>query len=171
MGANVAVATNVTIQRMTVKDAYACWELDQRCFVDGEAYDLDTFQFLLSNPQAVARKVVLADGHMIGFAVGMLEPGGVGHLISVGVAPEWRRRGIGKLLMEEMERGFAKRGATTVRLEVRAGNVIAQQLYLKLGYTITQQIPNYYANGDEALVMVKALPPRRSFWWFGTWCW
>lgn len=161
------MATNVTIQRMTAKDAHTCWELDQRCFVDGEAYDLDTFQFLLSDPKAVARKVRLADGGLIGFAVGMLEPGGVGHVISVGVAPEWRRRGVGTLLMEEMERGFAKRGATIVRLEVRTDNVIAQQLYLKLGYTITQQIPQYYANGDEALVMVKSLPARRSFWRFG----
>jgi ribosomal-protein-alanine N-acetyltransferase len=160
------MATNVTVQRMSVKDAHICWELDQRCFADGEAYDLDTFHYLLSNPQAVARKVELTDGRMIGFAVGMIEPVGVGHVISVGVAPEWRRRGVGKLLMEEMERGFSKRDATIVRLEVRTDNYVAQQLYLKLGYTITQEIPNYYANGDDALVMVKSLPPRRSFWRF-----
>ncbi|MBI3949207.1 MAG: ribosomal protein S18-alanine N-acetyltransferase [Acidobacteria bacterium] len=161
------MATNVTVQRMTVKDARTCWELDQRCFADGEAYDLDTFHYLLSNPQVVARKVELMDGTMIGFAVGMIEPGAVGHVISVGVAPEWRRRGVGKFLMEDIERGFAKRDATICRLEVRTDNRVAQQLYLKLGYTITQQLPNYYANGDDALVMVKTLPQRRLFWRFG----
>ncbi|RMG53223.1 MAG: N-acetyltransferase [Acidobacteria bacterium] len=160
------MATNITIQRMTIKDARACWELDQRCFTDGEAYDLETFQYLLTNPQVVARKVELADGTMIGFAVGMLEPGGVGHVISVGVAPEWRRQGIGRLLMGEIERGFIKRGATITRLEVRTGNRPAQQLYVKLGYTITERLPHYYANGDDALVMVKSLPVRRSFWRF-----
>jgi len=152
---------------MTVKDAPTCWELDQRCFADGEAYDLDTFHYLLSNPQVVARKIELTGGTMIGFAVGMIEPGGVGHVISVGVAPEWRRRGVGKILMADIERGFTKRDATIARLEVRTDNQVAQQLYLKLGYTITQQLPNYYANGDDALVMVKTLPARRSLWRFG----
>jgi ribosomal-protein-alanine N-acetyltransferase len=152
---------------MTIKDAHTCWQLDQRCFADGEAYDLDTFHYLLSNPQVVAMKVEVTDGTMIGFAVGMIEPGAVGHIISVGVAPEWRCRGIGKVLMEGTERGFAKRGATISRLEVRTDNLVAQQLYLKLGYIITQQLPNYYANGDNALVMVKTLPSRRSFWRFG----
>lgn len=160
------MTTNVTIQRLTVKDVHRCWELDQRCFADGEAYDLDTFHYLLTSPQAVARKVELTAGTMIGFAVGMIEPGGVGHVISVGVAPEWRRRGVGKLLMAEVERGFSKRNATIARLEVRSDNVVAQQLYLRLDYTITQQIPNYYSNGDDALVMVKSLPQRRSFWRF-----
>ncbi len=160
------MVTNITVQRMTVEDAHACWELDRRCFTDGEAYDLDTFQYLLTNPQVVARKVELADGTMIGFAVGMLEPGAVGHVISVGVAPEWRRQGVGRLLMREIERGFVKRGATITRLEVRAGNRPAQQLYLKLGYAITERLSQYYANGDDALVMVKSLPTRRSFWRF-----
>lgn len=161
------MATDVTIQRMAVKDARACWELDQRCFGDGETYDLDTFHYLLSNPEVVARKVELTDGAMIGFAIGMIEPGGVGHVISVGVAPEWRRRGVGRLLMQAIERGFAKRGATICRLEVRTDNEVAQQLYLKLGYVITQRLTGYYANGDDALVMVKTLPARRSFWRFG----
>jgi [ribosomal protein S18]-alanine N-acetyltransferase len=160
------MATNVTVGRMTVKDTHTCWELDRRCFSDGEAYDLDTFRYLLSNPQAVARKVALMDGTMIGFGVGMIEPGGVGHVISVGVDPEWRRRGVGTILMGDIEHGFAKRDATIARLEVRSDNLTAQQLYLKLGYTITQELPGYYSNGDEALVMVKTLPPRRLFWRF-----
>lgn len=158
------ITANVTLKRMTIKDVHRCWELDRRCFTDGEAYDLDTFHYLLTNPDAVTRKAEHHADMMIGFAIGMVEPGGVGHVISVAVAPEWRRRGIGTLLMTELEHGFTKRNATIARLEVRATNVVAQQLYLRLDYVITQQIPNYYSNGDDALVMVKSLPQRRSFW-------
>jgi ribosomal-protein-alanine acetyltransferase len=160
------VARNITVRRMTIQDAYACWELDQRCFADGETYDLDTFQHLLTNPQVVARKIVVPNSAMIGFAVGVIEPGAVGHVISVGVAPEWRRRGLGKLLMDEAERCFIKNGATISRLEVRADNQVAQQLYLKIGYAITQRLSNYYANGGDALIMVKTLPSYRTFWRF-----
>jgi ribosomal protein S18 acetylase RimI-like enzyme len=44
-----------------------------------------------------------------------------------------------------------------VRLEVRSVNVGAQQLYLNLGYTVTQRLPRYYSNGGDGLLMVKSL--------------
>jgi len=160
------MATDLTVQEMTLDDLASCWELDQRCFPDGESYEMETFRHLLSNPQAVVRKVELFDGMMIGFVVGMMEPGGVGHVISLGVSPEWRRQGIGRMLMDSIERSFAERGATTCRLEVRAENRPAHQLYRKMGYSVTQRLYCYYSNGDDALVMVKALPGRRSFWRF-----
>lgn len=160
------MVTELVVQEITLNDLYFCWELDQRCFPDGEAYEVETFRHLLSNPDAVTRKVGLFNGAMIGFVVGMLEPGAVGHVISLGVAPEWRRRGIGQELMKSIERGFSERGATTCRLEVRVDNRPAQRLYRKMGYSVTQRLYSYYSNGDDALVMVKPLSGRRSFWWF-----
>jgi ribosomal-protein-alanine acetyltransferase len=160
------MATDLTVQEMTLDDLHTCWELDQRCFPDGESYEMETFRHLLTNPEAVTRKVELFDGTMIGFVVGVMEPGGVGHVISLGVAPGWRRQGIGRMLMESIERGFTEQGASTCRLEVRADNYPAQQLYRKMGYSVTQELYYYYSNGDDALVMVRALPGRRSFWRF-----
>jgi len=37
-------------------------------------------------------------------------------------------------------------------------NRIAQALYEKLGYTVTQRLPRYYTNGEDALLMTKPLP-------------
>jgi ribosomal-protein-alanine acetyltransferase len=146
---------------MTVDDADACWELDQRCFARGEVYDLETFHYLLTNPSVVARKIENAQGTMVGFAIGMLEPHGVGHVIAVAVDPQYRRRGLGLQLMIEVETEFSRRGATLARLEVRTTNRPAHRLYRKLGYVVTQRLSHYYTNGEDAYLMTKALdsPP------------
>jgi len=40
---------------------------------------------------------------------------------------------------------------------VRSLNTPAQELYISLGYTITQRLPKYYSNGGDGLLMVKSL--------------
>ncbi len=145
---------------MVLDDLEGCYALDQRCFSEGEAYDLDTFSYLLSNSLVVAHKIQMINGKMAGFVIGMLEPGAVGHVISICVAPESRRMGFAQMLMEQVERGFISRDASISRLEVRAGNIPAQRLYLKLGYGIAQRLAHYYTNGDDALLLVKSLSTR-----------
>lgn len=155
----------ISVRPMTVRDLDRCWELDQRCFADGETYDRDTLHYLLTNPLVVARKVELPDGRMIGFAIGSLEPGGVGHVIALGVDPEWRRRGFGRMLMNALEEAFCEHRATIARLEVRVDNHAAQALYRQLGYTVTQHLPRYYTNGEDALLMTKPLPTPADDEW------
>ena len=148
---------------MTLADLNECWQLDLRCFVDGEAYERETFRYLLSNPHTIARQIRSEDGEMSAFAIGVIEPDGVGHITTIGVAPECRRRGLARLMMREVERSFAAWGVTTVRLEVRVGNEAAQHLYEQLGYLIVQRMERYYSNGDDGYLMVKSLdrPGRR----------
>jgi ribosomal protein S18 acetylase RimI-like enzyme len=94
---------------------------------------------------------------MVGFVIGLIEPDHTGHVTTVGVAPEHRRRSLAKRLMSQVEEGFRRRSVRLVRLEVRAVNSPAQKLYLNLGYTITQKLPKYYSNGGDGLLMVKSL--------------
>lgn len=133
------------------------WRLDQRCFVDGEAYSRDTFDYLLSAPECVAYRIVTTEGAMVGFIVGLIEPGATGHITTLGVAPEHRRRHIARRMMERIEQGFRQRGCTSVRLEVRTVNLGAQRLYSQIGYTVTQRLPNYYSNGGDGLLMIRSL--------------
>jgi len=91
-----------------------------------------------------------------GFAK-VVEPDGTGHLTTIGVAPEYRRRGLARLMMHEIERSFADRGVRTIRLEVRVGNVGAHRLYDQLGYVAVKRMDRYYSNGDDGYLMVKAL--------------
>ncbi|MGH9828438.1 MAG: ribosomal protein S18-alanine N-acetyltransferase, partial [Blastocatellia bacterium] len=145
------------VSAMNQTDLNECWRLDQRCFSDGEAYDRETFRYLLSHTQSVSFKMIEPDGEMIAFVVGMIEPDGTGHVVALGVSPDHRRRGFGRRLMRSVERGFFDRGAKAVRLEVRTSNMPAQKLYFDMGYKIVRRMPHYYTSGDDGYLMVKNL--------------
>lgn len=145
------------IRPLTVSQLDECWRLDQRCFVDGEAYSRDTFEYLLTSPESVAYRAVTPDSLMVGFIVGLVEPQNTGHITTLGVAPEHRRRRIAEAMLIKAEETFRRRHVRTIRLEVRSVNSGAQSLYLNLGYTVTQRLPRYYSNGGDGLLMVKSV--------------
>jgi ribosomal-protein-alanine acetyltransferase len=151
------VQVRYDVRPMTVSQLDECWRLDQRCFVDGEAYSRDTFEYLLTAAESVSYRAVTQGGTMVGFIVGLVEPDHTGHVTTIGVSPEHRRRGIARSLMQYVEDGFRRRNVRMVRLEVRSVNAGAQQLYRDLGYVVTQRLPRYYSNGGDGLLMVKSL--------------
>jgi len=145
------------LRPLTISQLDDCWRLDQRCFVDGEAYSRETFEYLLTAGESVSYRVVSHNGVMAGFVIGLVEPDHTGHITTIGIAPEHRRKRLASLLMQKVEEGFRRRRVRLVRLEVRSANVPAQKLYLKLGYAITQNLPRYYSNGGDGLLMVKSI--------------
>lgn len=151
------VSAHYDLRPLTIAQIEECWQLDQRCFLDGEAYSRDTFEYLLTAPESISYRVVTHNSSMSGFVIGLLEPDHTGHITTIGVAPEHRRRRLASCLLERVEGTFRRRDARIVRLEVRATNVSAQKLYLSLGYTVTQRLPKYYSNGGDGLLMVKSL--------------
>ncbi len=142
---------------LTISQLDECWHLDQRCFVDGEAYSRETFEYLLTAPESVSYRAVTSGGVMVGFVIGLVEPDHTGHVTTVGVAPEHRRRHLGKRLMLQVEEGFRRRNVRLVRLEVRSLNTAAQKVYENLGYAVTQRLPKYYSNGGDGLLMLKSV--------------
>jgi [ribosomal protein S18]-alanine N-acetyltransferase len=102
--------------------------------------------------------VAVVDGAVAGFVVGALEDTGeniYGHLCNLAVSPRTRHRGIGRLLVTRVEHQFALELATAVQLEVRVSNAAAQKFYRRMGYQNVFGIESYYANGEDALVMMK----------------
>jgi len=152
-----AAGTRFDVRPLTVAQLDEVWRLDQRCFVDGEAYSRETFEYLLTSPESVSYRAVATDGVMVGFIVGILEPDATGHITTLGVSPEHRRRGVAQGMLRKAEDGFQRRGVRITRLEVRSVNTGAQDLYLKLGYSVTQRLPRYYSNGGDGLLMIKSL--------------
>ncbi len=152
-----ATDTRYDVRPMTVPHLEECWRLDQRCFVDGEAYSRETFEYLLTSAEAVAYRAVTHEGVMVGFIIGLTEPHHTGHITTIGVAPEHRRRGVAQLMLAKVEESFRRREVRTIRLEVRSINLGAQTLYRNLGFVVTQRLPRYYSNGGDGLLMVKSL--------------
>ena len=142
---------------LVLSDLNELWQLDLRVFLDGEAYERETFRYLLTNPKAITRQIRSDYDEMAAFGIAVVEETGQGHLTAIGVAPEYRRRGLARLIMHEIERSLIARGISSIKLEVRSNNIPAQQLYEQLGYIVTQRMGKYYSNGDDGYSMVKSL--------------
>jgi ribosomal-protein-alanine N-acetyltransferase len=79
------------------------------------------------------------------------------HVVSVAVLKEHQRKGLGWALMEEGHKAMMTRGCREAFLEVRVGNTAAIALYEKMGYSTSQRLYSYYRDGEDALLMTKAL--------------
>jgi ribosomal-protein-alanine N-acetyltransferase len=100
------------------------------------------------------------DEGVLGYA-GLDHGGEVADVMTVAVAPRAQGRGLGRLLLDELERRAAARGAAHVILEVRADNAPARALYDRSGYTLVRTRRRYYQPGDvDALVLRKSLHER-----------
>ena len=97
------------------------------------------------------------EGIVQGFAVVWLVHDEL-HVLNVAVAPEARRRGLARAILDRVEAGGREQGARVAMLEVRRGNAPAIALYRSLGYREVGIRPRYYAeDGEDALVMDKDL--------------
>ncbi|MFO7167097.1 MAG: ribosomal protein S18-alanine N-acetyltransferase [Chloroflexota bacterium] len=77
-----------------------------------------------------------------------------GHITTIAVAPEFRGRGIGELLLNGLIDQAISLNADVLTLEVRVSNLVAQQLYVKYGFRPAGTRPRYYTdNGEDALIM------------------
>ncbi len=77
-----------------------------------------------------------------------------GHIISIAVHPEHRKKKIGTQLLQRV---LKTRNPNRVWAEVRRSNRGAQTFYFKMGFQITDTVPNYYGN-EDALIMERVLP-------------
>jgi ribosomal-protein-alanine N-acetyltransferase len=152
-----APLTSYEIRPLMVDHLNEVLRLNVRCFKNGENYTKHTFAYLLNEPRTLSFRAVTPDEQIVGFVFVMVNDAGAGHLTTIGVAPEHRRRGVGAQLLAHTEQALKKRGFATVVLEVRVSNVGAQELYRKYGYSVVQRIENYYVNGEGCFLMVKSL--------------
>jgi len=85
------------------------------------------------------------EGQILGYIVFTQD----GHIISIAVHPQHRRKDIGKELLQTAMKdpSFKK-----VWAEVRRSNQGAQAFYLRMGFRITGEVPNYYGNEDALIV-------------------
>ena len=152
-----AAPTVYEIHPLTDKQLQEVLKLNLRCFKAGENYTKYTFSYLLGEPNSLSYRIVTPNGQMAAFIFVMTNrEDGTGHITTIGVAPEHRRRGLANKLLVHAEEALRKRDIGVVMLEVRVSNRAAQNLYKRFGYAIVQRLNHYYNNGEDGFLMVKS---------------
>lgn len=142
---------------LTEKNLKEVMRLNLRCFRNGENYTKHTFNYLLNDPRTLSYRIITPQNEMVGFIFVMMDNNGAGHITTIGVAPEHRRRGLAERLLVHAEEALRNRQIYTVMLEVRVSNIAAQSLYRSFGYSVVQRIGKYYNNGEDCFLMMKSL--------------
>ncbi len=96
--------------------------------------------------------------NIIGYA-GVFAPGGAeADVLTVGVVPEQRGKGVARHLMALVTEWADQQGSTAMMLEVKVDNLEAIGLYESLGYSKLNTRKDYFGPGLDALVMRLELP-------------
>lgn len=106
--------------------------------------------------------VAMLDDRGVGMASGVpTSHDGVVELISMWVAPEARGRGVGDLLVQDIEQWARTNGARALRLSVAENNVQAAALYERQGFQYTGELGDLMADGvHRERVMEKRVASR-----------
>ena len=79
------------------------------------------------------------------------------HINKIAVCDDARRHGIATVLMNDCIAYAREKGVRTVSLEVRESNAQAQAFYRKLNFVQVYKRPNYYPDGEDAVVMMAGI--------------
>ena len=103
-------------------------------------------------------ELAISDNQIVGYA-GVIAPGqgAVADILTVTVIDGFRRQGIAKRFIQDIEGYCQTKGSNAIMLEVATDNSSARSLYENLGYSQISIRSNYYGSGKDALVMQKEL--------------
>ncbi len=134
-----------------LRDLASLRRVEQACF-PRDAWPLLDLIAVLSWPEVIRLKAV-EDGRMVGFVAGDPRPNEhMAWIATIGVLPEFQRRGIGRALLRECEKRLTQ---PRIRLCVRASNSGAIEMYRQEGYSTVDTWREYYNDKENALVMEK----------------
>ena len=138
------------------EDFEILWHIDQECFPPRIAYSRRELGTYMRRRESFT--LVAANGDEGGIAGFIVACGGrSGHIITIDVIAGARRAGLGSLLLRAAEERLYAAGAETVGLETAVDNTAALSFYKRHGYHVINTSPRYYANGVDALVLMKEL--------------
>jgi ribosomal-protein-alanine N-acetyltransferase len=133
------------------------YEIEKQCF-QKEAFTKQQIAYLLNDYNAIGI-AARVKGEIAGFAIARVDIRRnmrYGHILTVDVAPAYRRKGIAQKLLSEIELILKEKGVKECRLEVREDNQSALNLYQKLGYRKVGKLEKYYGDA-HGLYLKKTL--------------
>jgi tRNA threonylcarbamoyl adenosine modification protein YeaZ/ribosomal-protein-alanine acetyltransferase len=131
-------------------------DLHGECFEAG--WSSGEFASLLATPNTQGL-IILQGGEASGFGL-YRSAADEAEILTLAMRPSFRRRGLGRALVSEIEKHVRETGARKLFLEVAASNSAARALYSRAGFEEAGRRKDYYARGaarEDALVLRKTL--------------
>lgn len=142
------------IRTMRLEDVSAIAKLEQICFSD--PWSETSIKSELNNP--LSYWLVADDNGTIAGYVGSQSVLDSADMMNIAVAPEYRRRGVGRMLINNLISYLREQKVIALLLEVRVSNMAAISLYQKFGFEQVGRRPRYYHNPrEDALIFRKGL--------------
>lgn len=147
--------SSLAIRRMTEDDLTIVEGIEQRSFLSPWSHR--AFMYEINENQFAVPLVAVVDERICGYIIAWIVTDEL-HIGTIAVDESWRRRGIAKLLLDEVFEIAVARKCNRVYLEVRRSNESAQKLYERLGLQPVGVRPKYYTpQQEDAIIMAKPL--------------
>lgn len=144
-------------RRPELRHAEGLFKLEKECFPS--PWDMGEIEGLIRRDLSLYTLAAFQDDEPVGYVAATFSEPGVLHVISIGVVPRLRKRGIaGNLLSCALQWGRHLE-ASRVILEVREGNLPAIDFYTSRGFAKTGTIANFYGQGINGIFMEKPVEP------------
>ena len=147
----------VEVRRILREDIPALAEIERLCFES--PWSESSLEFLLRDKNVGF--VALCDGEIAAYC-GLICVLDEGQISNIATHPKYRRRGLARAIMEEIDRYSLENGIVFLSLEVRESNEAARTLYSSCGWIDAGIRKGFYSKPTEnAVVMTKALNVER----------
>jgi ribosomal-protein-alanine N-acetyltransferase len=123
------------------------------------AWDAASITSSIEHPASASFIAQIRDPRVLaGFVIGRIAADQA-EILSIGVAPEWQRRGIGRNMVEGLVRAARRAEVKRLFLEVASDNAAAKALYESLGFAPAGHRKAYYQRpkGESADALILAL--------------
>jgi ribosomal-protein-alanine N-acetyltransferase len=132
--------------------------MQNACFPE-DPWDAALIARLLALPGTFALAADGADGQPAGFAL-VRVAADEAEILAIGVLPDARRQGLGRVLVDALARAAGTRGADRVFLEVAEDNLAARALYASEGFDAVGRRPGYYRrnSGPNVAALILRRP-------------
>jgi ribosomal-protein-alanine N-acetyltransferase len=139
----------VTLREYRPGDWKAMYALDVECFAPEFRFSRRVMRGFAEAPGAI---VVLAEsaGALVGFCVVQMEEQ-EGYVVTLDVAPAWRRQGLARQMMEDVEAKVRAADGSGMALHVFTENAGAMRFYESIGYSRAGRAEGFYGRGLDAL--------------------
>ena len=140
----------IEIKRLEAKYISDVAKIEALCF--SEPWSENAFSILLGD--GAFGMVALLDGVVVAYG-GMLFVLDEGQITNIATHPEYRREGLGRMIVEALEREAKTLGLSELFLEVREQNVAARKLYSSCGWEEIGVRKNFYSKPTDNAVLMK----------------